>query len=138
MATFIEGAVTAGASSQDVAEVVVNALRGIEGALKPVIGQRGVAALYRRSLHLARQAHAWLPDVEEGIPATMELGELTATLAGRTSAEACAAGIRLLHAFRALLTSLIGTSLVERLLHPVWITFLSGPSGRGDTSWPAK
>jgi hypothetical protein len=136
--TYFMGVVASGATAQVVADALAAALRGIEEALRPVIGGRGVAALYKRALHLARQPDPWLPTAAEGLPSTMELGDLAATLAARPPAEACAASIRLLHAFLALLTGLIGESLTERLLRSVWVTFLADPSDRDDTSCPAK
>jgi hypothetical protein len=133
IAAFLEGSVSAGASSKDVAEAVAAAFRGIDQALMPIIGPRGVAALYTRSVHLARQAHVWFPHSAEGAPTTMDLAALTAALAQQTADDAAAAGVRLLQTFHGLLSSLIGASLTERLLRPVWATFLSGPSAQETT-----
>ena len=130
IATFLEDTVSSGASSQDVAEAVVAAFRGIDEVLKPVLGQRGVAALYKRTLHLASQVHPWLPAVQESVPAEMDVSPLGTLLAQQTAADACVAGIRLLQGFCALLSGLIGPSLTERLLRSVWATFLSGPTDR--------
>lgn len=129
---FLQGKVAAGASARQVADAVAEALQGIDEELTPVIGQRGVAALYKRALHLATQAHPWLPVAQEGIRAAMDLGALTTGLAQRESPDAAAAGAALLQTFHELLARLIGASLTERLLRPVWATFLSGGSA-GDT-----
>ncbi len=134
IATFLEDTVSSGASSQDVAEAVVAAFRGIDEALKPVLGQRGVAALYKRTLHLASRAHPWLPVVQENVPIEVDVGPLGTLLAQQTAADASDAGIRLLQGFCALLTGLIGLSLTERLLRSVWATFLSGPADRNSKS----
>ena len=128
-AAFLEGAASAGASSEEVAATVMTALHGIDQALTPIVGRRGMAALYERSLHRTRQTHPWLPvagDEVEGREA--DLAALAAALTRALPAEACAAGIHLLESLRALLSNLIGESLTERLLRPVWATLLSGPS----------
>ncbi len=134
IAAFLEGAVAAGASPEEVAALVATTLRGIDQALAPIVGQRGMAALYKRSLHLSRPMHAWLPVAAEGADAGADLAALAAALATRTSADAAAASTELLASFRALLTTLIGESLTERLLRPVWATLLSGPSARDTKS----
>jgi hypothetical protein len=133
IAAFLEGMVPAGASSQDIAEAVAAAFRGIDQALMPIVGVRGVAALYKRSLHLARLTHPWLPHSGEGVATTMDLAALTTDLAKHTADDAAAAGVQLLHTFHGLLSGLIGPSLTERLLRPVWATFLSGRSARDTT-----
>ena len=127
---FLEAAVSAGASSEEVAALVTTTLLRIDLALSPIVGQRGMAALYKRSLHISRPMHPWLPTAAEAAEAEMDLADLTAALATRTSADAAAAGAQLLKSFRALLTTLIGESLTERLLRPVWATLLSGPTAR--------
>jgi hypothetical protein len=132
IAAFLESAVLGGASSEEVAALIATTFQGIDQALAPIVGQRGMAALYKRSLHLCRPMHGWLPIVAE--ETSVDLAALTSALAERTSAEAASAGTRLLESFRVLLTTLIGESLTERLLRPVWATFMSGPSARDTTS----
>ena len=90
--------------------------RQIETALAPIIGQRGVAALYQRSLHLAAASHPWLAGVHQGAQATMDLALLESAFARQDSAEAAAAGRVLLRTMEELLASLIGGALSERLL----------------------
>lgn len=133
-AAFLEGAVSAGASSEEVAALVTGAFRGIDQALNPIVGQRGMAALYKRSLHDCRPVHPWLPIAADNADSEMEFAALAAVLATRTSADAATAGTRLLESFRVLLITLIGESLTERLLRPVWATFLSGTSARDTKS----
>jgi len=134
ISAFLAGAVSDGASSRQVAEMVASAFRDIDQALTPIIGQRGVAALYKRSMHLASQTHPWLRRPREGVHPAMDVAALTTDLALRTAAAAAAAGGQLLQTFCDLLTSLIGASLTERLLRTVWATFLSGPSVQETTS----
>jgi hypothetical protein len=133
-AAFLQGAVVAGVSSDEIAALVATTFQNIDQALSPVVGQRGMAALYKRSLHLSRPLHAWLPVVAEGADVDRDLEALTAALAAQTSMDAALAGTQLLKTFRALLANLIGDSLTERLLRPVWATFLSGPSARDTKS----
>ncbi len=128
ISAFLAGAASDGASPRQVAEMVASAFRSIDEALTPIIGQRGVAALYKRSMHLASQTHPWLPRSREGVHPAVDVAALTTELALQTAAAAAAAGGQLLQTFCELLISLIGSSLTERLLRTVWATFLSGPS----------
>lgn len=130
VAAFLEEAVSGGASSLEVADVIVKAFRGIGQVLVPIIGQRGLAALYRRSLHLAGPTFAEVIATTEAVPMAMDFALLEAELGKQTAEEAAAAGAALLQVFNVLLTSLIGQSLTERLLRSVWANFLSGPSAR--------
>ena len=135
VAAFLESAVSAGASSEQVAALVASTFRGLDQALAPIVGQRGMAALYKRSVHLCRPMQPWLPVATEAAGSEIDVAALNAALAKQSAADAAAAGIQLLASFGALLTSLIGESLTERLLRPVWATlFFSGPSARDTTS----
>jgi hypothetical protein len=102
MGGFLQGAVEAGQSSDEVAALVATTFRGIDLALSPIIGQQGMAALYKRCLHLSRPLHAWLPVDAEGSQGNVGAGAetnfapLTAALAQRTSVDAAAAGTQLL------------------------------------------
>lgn len=130
VAAFLEGTVRAGASSQEVAEVVAKAFQDIAQVLEPIIGRRGMAALYGRSLHVGGSACARIAAPTEAVPMAMDTALLQAELAKQTAAEAAAAGTALLQVFHVLLTTLIGESLTERLLRSVWAHFLSGPPAR--------
>jgi hypothetical protein len=130
VAEFLEGTVSAGASSQEVAEVIAQTFQRIADALVPVIGQRGMAALYQRSLHLSGPAFSLLVATTEAVATVMNTAPLEAELAKQTAADAAKAGSELLKVFHVLLTTLIGQSLTERLLRAVWAHFLSGPSAR--------
>jgi len=113
-----------GASSEEVAASIAATYRDIEGALSPIIGARGVAALCNRSVHVARQSYPWLAGLEAGSQATMDVDSLTSLISQQTPSDAAAAGGLLLQTFHELLASLIGGSLTERLLRSVWIPFL--------------
>ncbi|MEO6660290.1 MAG: hypothetical protein ABIN44_08260 [Burkholderiaceae bacterium] len=134
IADSLKGAVAAGASSDEVAALVAAMLRGIDRALAPIVGERGVAALYTRSLHLARAMHSGLPASTQGSEFEVDVAALTAALAAQGSEDAAAAGTNLLQGLVTLLVSLIGQSLTERLLRPVWVKFLSEPSDRDTNS----
>src|SRR6187402_2957239 len=43
-------------------DAIMHTISDLTAALSPVIGDRGAAALYARSVHVARRTHAWLPD----------------------------------------------------------------------------
>jgi hypothetical protein len=128
VAAFLQGAAASGISSEEVAALVETIFRRIDQALAPIVGPRGMVALVKRSLHLSRPLHPWLPAGDQGVDAKMDLAALSAALATRPAMDAAAAGTHLLQNFRALLTTLIGESLTERLLRPVWATFLGGAS----------
>ena len=101
--------------------------REIDMALNPIIGAKGVAALYKRSVHVASLTHPWLLGARGHDPSTVDFAVLTTLLANRPNGEAAAGGALILETLHALLTTLIGLSLAERLLRPAWTLFLSGP-----------
>lgn len=133
IAAYLMEVAAQGDSAQRVAEDVELSLKHIEKALTPIVGLRGVAALYKRALHLSKTTYPWMPDPPAGAPTAMDSGPLTTALAQHTAPDAAAAGARLLRDFRDLLITLIGPLLTERLLRSVWAKFLSGPSAQGNT-----
>ena len=114
------------ANAAQVADATVAVWREVDAALNSVIGLRGVAALYRRSLFLQRCDYPWLASAVSGPDTAMDLAALKAALAQQDSAVAAAAGGATLQTFHELLISLVGPSLTERLLRSVWTTFSSG------------
>ena len=118
------------ASAAQVADATVAVWQDVDSALNPIIGSRGVAALYRRSLFLQRSAHPWLAGVIDGPGTAMDLATLKSVLAQQDSPAAAAAGGATLQTFHELLTNLVGPSLTDRLLRSVWATFLSGPAAK--------
>ena len=115
------------ATPQQVADAVEAQWRAVGAALHPIIGQRGVAALYHRSLALTSERHPWLPTQDNGVLADVEPSALRAAIERRESAEAAAACGAHLTAFRALLSGLIGASLTDRLLDAAWLQPLADP-----------
>ena len=108
--------------SAGVVEAILHTIGDLTTALAPVIGSRGVAALYARSVHIARRAHAWLPDESES--STEGLKVLHSTLTEHGDTDNAAAAVAILTSFNALLVSLIGSALATRLLaHVKLVTF---------------
>jgi hypothetical protein len=107
------------------AALLVLTLQEIDAALKPVIGERGVAALYKRSIRLTAAAHPWLIAAAEGTDTAVDYAGLTSALAQQPSASAAKGGSALLEAMDQVLGSLIGSALTERLLRSVGRPFTS-------------
>jgi hypothetical protein len=121
--------VAQGAEALRIADAAVTTWRDIDSALSPIIGQRGVGALYKRSLYLTRPEYPCLAPVHQAGVQSGEFGTLHAALSQQTSSTAAAANGALLQAFYDLLTNLIGASLTQQLLQSVW----DNPSG-GDAA----
>jgi hypothetical protein len=99
------------------ADAAVAAWEEIRRLLAPVIGQGGVAALYKRSLRLTIASRPWLaPAYGDGPLQAGELAALHSALAAQDGAVAAAASRELLANFRAVLTSLVGEALTAKLL----------------------
>ena len=108
------------ADPQGIADAAVAVWTAIDAALSPVIGGRGNAALYKRSLHLARAQYPWLAAAYEGAVQPGDYSALRAALAGQTATDASQAHEALLRIFNDLLADLIGRSLTKRLLQAAW------------------
>lgn len=114
-----------------VAEATLSTWRQVAARLAPVIGARGVDALFNRSLHLTSSAFPWLKisgDHGGGGDGAPLLASLQSLLAGRETDDAAEACHSLLVTFVVLLTTLIGESLTERLLGPVWVPLAPAPN----------
>lgn len=112
-------------AAPQVAETTAATWQAINDALTPIVGPRGVAALYKRSIHLNRHRHAGLADVAQAVQTSIDTAPLKLVLAQQSPSEAAAIGAALFQTFYELLTSLVGSSLTERLLRSVWVHFLS-------------
>lgn len=113
-----------------VADVIITMLRDTDASLVPIIGPKGVAALYRRSLHLSTSLHPCLLDTY--IPLAdpldlIDLIDLKAILIQQNRNDAIFFGEELLKALYELLATLIGSSLSRRLVLDVWDNDLSAP-----------
>lgn len=118
----------AGWDTGSIASLIVSVWHDIDAALAPIIGHRGVGALFRRTLHLIRHDYPWLTASHESMADPIDFTALHATLSQRTSANAVAANGALLQKFLEQLASLIGESLTERLLRAVVDSHSTGAS----------
>ena len=104
---------------------IITTWQDVDAALTPIIGPRGVAALFNRSLQLASLLQPVLHGIEAATPTTMDLSPLKLRLAGQSPTDAAATGAAMLHTFHQLLGTLIGASLTEQLLRRVWPPLLN-------------
>lgn len=121
------------ANAAQIADAMVATWQEIDAALTPIVGSKGVVALYRRSLYLTGAAHPWLAGTHEGTQAAIDLAALKSAVAQQSSADAALGGNALLQTFYQLLGSLVGPSLTERLLRSVWEHSSSGPPAQDTT-----
>lgn len=116
MPLALAGADRPGHPRSDASSTTIATWQAIDRALRPVLGARGVEALYVRSLHLAAGSHPWLHAGDEAAEVAMDLALLATALDGQDAAEAESGSRALLDNFRELLVSLVGASLTARLL----------------------
>ncbi len=109
-----------GAEAAQVADALGQLLRQIDAGLTPVIGQRGVALLYKRAVFLSVAGHPWMAGTHEGGRA-MDFAALKDAFSLQAPAAAADGGSALLQRFYDLLTSLVGFALTEQLLRGVWV-----------------
>lgn len=124
--------VARGADADRVADLIVATWMAVETSLAPIIGAASVAVLYTRSRHIAGRGHPWLTPRQARI--AMDLPELRSLLTQQDAASAAAGGGGLLQTFYELLSSLVGPSLTERLLHAAWTKPSTGGPAAQDTS----
>lgn len=117
-ATFVRLAAE-GATAKQVADEAVLKWRELDSALSPIIGKRGVTALYKRALHLIRADYPWLVAAHAGEFLFGDFVSLHTALTRQGGAVAASANLALYDSFYHLLISLIGLSLTERLLQSV-------------------
>jgi hypothetical protein len=98
--------------------------------LAPIIGGAGVKALLRRSVLLARLRFDWLDTGLDSAPELDPVEQLCHGLGKRTRAEAIATNLLLAQTFYGLLAGLIGESLADRLLEPVFSSPSAGSSAQ--------
>ena len=113
--------------------VAMSLWHNLHQTLSPIIGQRGVAALFKRSFYLTRDAHPCLAAACDRPDCPDALEALRTALLAQTDATAVAAHSAMLHTFENLLNTLIGPSLTERLLRPVLNQPSSGPAVQDTT-----
>lgn len=108
------------ANAGAIAEATLKTWHQVSARLSPVIGDQGVNALLGRSLYLTSAAYPWLTNVWDNVDSATMLSGLKACIAGRDPDVAAEASHTLFAHFVVLLSSMIGESLVDRLLGPVW------------------
>ncbi|MFJ7798315.1 hypothetical protein [Pseudomonas sp. NPDC096950] len=113
------------ADTARIAQAIIATLQDMNAALTPIIGQQGVVALYRRSLHLCASNHPRLADTFGSVQAALDLIALKSVLVEQNEVDALFFGEVLLTTFYELLTTLIGPSLTARLLRGWWEPSLS-------------
>lgn len=118
------------ADSPEIAQAVAATWREIDAALVPIIGKRGLAALYKRSVHVTAQAHPWLRVEHDAALAVADFSELTPLLCQQSAATALAGATALFTTFHDLLSSVVGPSLTERLMRSVWAAAPSDPAAK--------
>ena len=119
-----------GASSAQIAEALLEIWERMQGALAPIVGQRGVAALYARALHVTAKDHPWLAEAPSDPTDAINLAALRKSVAFRPAADAALAGDAFLRNFTELLSSLVGPSLAGHLIGPTPIETSSGDAAQ--------
>jgi len=102
-----------------VAEATLNIWHQMATWLAPVIGARGVDALFSRALQLTSRDFPCLVITGNEEDRAVLLANLKANLTASANNDAMEAGHALLVTFTKLLSTLIGESLTKRLLSPV-------------------
>lgn len=115
------------ADIDQVADVIITMLRDTDASLVSIIGPKGVAALYRRSVQLCTSLHPSLVGTYLPLPEKLDLLHLKSILIQQDQNDVIFFGEELLKALYALLATLIGSSLSSRLLLDVWDNNLSAP-----------
>ena len=118
--TLVQGAGDA-PDAGAIAEATLSTWHQVAVRLVPVIGARGVDALFNRSLHVTSKTYPWLAIDGHDENVAMLLSGLRARIATRELIDAVEACHALLVNFTELLASLIGDSLTKRLLITVWV-----------------
>jgi hypothetical protein len=123
-----------GADVLRIADSAVAVWRELDAVLSPIIGRRGVAALFKRSLLLTVPAHPSLIAAHWVVQPEGDFDSLRNSLKQQSVANAIATNGALLRQFVDLLTTLIGESLTERLLQSV----LDNPPRDGAVQEPSS
>lgn len=115
-----------GAGADRVAALAAEKMRAIHSALAPIIGDRGVSALYRRSLFLVARHASWADFLHAEADASSDYAALQSAIAQQPSSDAFKVTEAFFETLYTVLVSLIGTELTERLLHPMFNTSPNG------------
>jgi len=102
--------------SQLVADAALSKWQAISASLSPIVGQRGVSALLKRSLYLNQGEHRCFAALCAPSSETVHLAALHTVLSQQEADAAVAAQAALLQTFADLLRRLIGAALTEHLI----------------------
>lgn len=111
-----------GANPSLIAKEVVQTWLRVEAVLQPIVGAKGVAALYGHSRQRAAEQYPWLNSGDGAQPdwKLMDLNLLQLQLADQGPGEALRASLVHLDKFERLLGTLIGEVLKNQLLAQAW------------------
>lgn len=107
------------ATAIQIADAASATWRDINVVLSPIIGQKGVVALVKRSLHLQHPHYPVLKAIHGSKILPGDFPALHAILIKETNVNAALINDALLNTFYELLTNLIGATLTHQLLHSV-------------------
>lgn len=107
-------------NAKSIAQATLSTWHQVSIRLVPVLGARGVDALFRRALHVTSKTYPWLGIDGHDEDLAILLSGLRTRVATRERIDALEACHALLLNFTDLLASLIGDSLTSRLLMTVW------------------
>jgi hypothetical protein len=118
------------ANADLVAAVAAEKMHAIHLALAPIIGDRGVSALYRRSLFLISRDASWADALHGEDSAGDDYAALQSAIAQQPAGDALRITEALFTTLYTVLVSLIGAALTERLLHPMFDTSSNGQAAQ--------
>ena len=105
------------ASVNQIADAAIATWRDINIALSSIIGQQGIAAVIKRSVHLQRLQFPALNAIQDSDMVAGEFSALHAVLLQQTITNAVLINNALVNTFYEQLEYLIGSSLIHQLLH---------------------
>lgn len=114
------------AGADRVAALAAEKMHAIHLALAPIIGDRGVSALYRRSLFLISRDAPWANALHDEDSAGNDYATLQSAITQQSADDALRITEALFTTLYTVLVSLIGAALTERLLHPMFDTSSNG------------
>lgn len=101
-------------------DAALNLWHQMEAHLTPIVGERGCDALFGRSFQLTATTFPWLSSAERHVDDPAPLRAFRACQEAQDPASGSEASFFLLATFTELLASMIGESLTDRILAPVW------------------
>lgn len=126
IASALSQLAASGAGADRVAALAAEKMHAIHLVLAPIIGNRGVSALYRRSLFLIARDASWASFLQGEEGANNDYAALQSAIAQQPSSDALKITEALFTTLYTVLVSLIGAELTERLLHPMFDSSSNG------------